>query len=66
LVAYKQGQLEVDEEDIRSISMVACEEGRWEVDEEEDDQKVAWLIEMKEELRLTITWPGSRGKFVTL
>jgi hypothetical protein len=58
--------LEVDEEDIRSISMVACEEGRWEVDEEEDDQKVAWLIEMKEELRLMITWPGSRGKFVTL
>jgi hypothetical protein len=57
--------LEVDEEDIRAISMVACEEGRWEVDEE-DDQKVAWLIEMKEELKLKVTWLGLRGKFVTL
>ena len=66
LVARGQGRLEVDEEDIRSISIVACEEGRWEVDEEEDDRKVAWLIEMKEELKLTVAWPKSRGKFVTL
>jgi hypothetical protein len=58
--------LEVDEEDIRSISMVACEEGLWEVDEEEDDRKVAWLNEMKEVLRLTVAWPGSRGNFVSL
>ncbi|KAE7995675.1 hypothetical protein FH972_000446 [Carpinus fangiana] len=54
LVACEQGRLEVDKEDIRSISVVACEEGRWEVDEEEDDRKVAWLNEMKEELRLTV------------
>jgi hypothetical protein len=66
LVAREQGRLEVDEEDIRSISMVACEEGQWEVNEEEDDRKVAWLIEMKEELRLMVAWLGSRGKFVTL
>jgi hypothetical protein len=66
LVAREQGRLEFDEEDIRSISMVACEEGRWEVNEEEYDRKVAWLIEMKEELRLMVAWLGSRGKFVTL
>jgi hypothetical protein len=66
LVAREQGRLEVDDEDIRLISLVACKEGRWEVDELVDDQKVAWLIEMKEELRLTVAWPGSRGKFVTL
>ena len=60
-----RGRWEVDEEDIRSISMVACKEGRWEVNEEEDDRKVAWLNEMKEELRLTVAWPGPRRKFVS-
>ena len=34
------------------ISVVAREEGRWEVDEELDDRKVAWQIEMKEEIRM--------------
>ena len=66
LVAREQGRLEVDEEDIRWISMVVCEEGRWEVDEEEDDRKVAWLNEMKEELRLMVVWPGLKGKIVSL
>ncbi|KAE7996286.1 hypothetical protein FH972_001020 [Carpinus fangiana] len=33
LVAREQGCLEVDEEDIRSLSMVTCEVRRWEVDE---------------------------------
>jgi hypothetical protein len=63
LVALEQGRLEVDE-DICWISMVACEEGRWEVDEEEDDRKVAWLNKMKEELRLTVEWPGPKGKII--
>jgi hypothetical protein len=51
----------VEEEDIRSLSMVACEEG-WKVDEEEDARKVTWLIEMKDKLSLSIAWPGSKGK----
>ena len=46
--------------------MVAFEEGRLEVDEEEDDRKVAWLNEVKEELRLTIEWPWPKGKIITL
>ena len=58
--------MEVNEEDIHWISMVACKEGQWEVEEEEDDQKVAWLIKMKEELRLTVAWPGPKGKIVSL
>ena len=49
LVAHEQGRLLVDEEDIRWICMVACEDGRWEVNEEEDDRKVAWLKEKKED-----------------
>jgi hypothetical protein len=65
LVAHEQGCLEVDE-DIRLLSMVACKGGRWEVDEEEDARKVAWLIERKEELSLTVAWPGSKGKMVSL
>jgi hypothetical protein len=66
LVAREQGRLLVDEEDIRWICMVACEEGRWEVDEEEDDQKVAWLSENKEELRLSFKWPRPKGKIISL
>jgi hypothetical protein len=31
--------------------MVASGEGWWEVNEEKDDRKVNWMIEMKEELR---------------
>ncbi|KAE8022796.1 hypothetical protein FH972_008566 [Carpinus fangiana] len=27
---------------------------------------VAWMIEMKEKLSLTVAWPGSKGKMVTL
>jgi hypothetical protein len=67
LVAREQGRLEVDEKDIRAISVVACEGGHWEVDEEEDDRKVAWLIEIekKEELRMMVKWPGS-GKMISL
>jgi hypothetical protein len=65
-VAREQGWLEVDEEDIHWISMVACEEGRWEVNEEEGDRNVAWLIEMKEELRLTVVWPRLKSKIVFL
>jgi hypothetical protein len=61
LVACEQGRLVVDEKDIRAISVVACEGGRWEVDEEEDDRKVAWLIGLKEELRMMVKWPGSKG-----
>jgi hypothetical protein len=66
LVAREQGCLEVDEEDIRSLSIVACEGGWWEIDEEEDARKVAWMIEMKEKLNLTVAWPGSNGKMVSL
>jgi hypothetical protein len=66
LVAREQGCLEVNEEDIRLLSMVACEGGRWEVDEEEDARKVAWLIERKEELSLTVAWPRSKGKMISL
>jgi hypothetical protein len=58
LVAREEGRLMVDKEDIRWICMVACEEGRWEVDEEEDDQKVAWMKENKEKIRLSTEWPG--------
>jgi hypothetical protein len=46
--------------------VVACEGGWWEVDEEEDDRKVAWLIEKKEELKLMVKWPGSKGKMISL
>jgi hypothetical protein len=56
LVAREKGRLVVDEEDIRSLSIVACE-GGWKVDEEEDARKVAWLIEMKDKLSLSIAWP---------
>jgi hypothetical protein len=58
--------LEVDEEDICSLSMVAYKGGWWEVDEEEDAQKVAWQIERKDELSLTVAWPGSKGKMISL
>ncbi|KAE8038716.1 hypothetical protein FH972_011195 [Carpinus fangiana] len=66
LVAREQGRLLVYEEDIRWIDMVACEDERWEVDKELDDRKVAWLNEMKEELRLTVEWPGPKGKIISL
>jgi hypothetical protein len=66
LVARKQGRLLVDEEDIRWICMVACEDGRWEVDKEVDDRKVAWLNEIKEELRLMVKWLGPKGKIISL
>ena len=66
LVAREKGRLLVDEEDIRWICTVACEDGRWEVDQEVDDQKVAWLNEMKEELRLMVEWPGPMGKIISL
>jgi hypothetical protein len=52
----EQGRLVVDEEDIRSLSIVACE-GGWKVDEEVDARKVAWLTEMKDKLSLSIVWP---------
>ncbi|KAE7996285.1 hypothetical protein FH972_001019 [Carpinus fangiana] len=41
-------------------------DGRWEVDEEEDDRKVEWLNEVKEGLRLTVDWPSPEGKTITL
>jgi hypothetical protein len=66
LVAREQGRLLVDEEDIRWICVVACEDRRWEVDKELDDRKIAWLNEMKEELRLTVEWPGPKGKIISL
>jgi hypothetical protein len=66
LVAHEQGRLLVEQEGIRWICMVACEEGRLEVDEEEDDQKVAWLNEKKEELRLLFEWLGPKGKIISL
>jgi hypothetical protein len=47
-------RLVVDEEDIRSLSIVACE-GGWKVDEEVDARKVA--CEMKDKLSLSIVWP---------
>jgi hypothetical protein len=66
LVAREEGRLMVDEEDIRWICMVAGEEGRWEVDEEKDDQKVAWMKENKEKIRLSTEWPGPGGKIIIL
>jgi hypothetical protein len=66
LVAHEQGRLLVDEEDIHWICMVACKDGQWEVDKEVDDRKVAWLNEMKEELRLMVEWPGPKGKIISL
>jgi hypothetical protein len=67
LVAREQGRLVVNEKDIRAISVVACEGGQWEVDEEEDDRKLAWLIEIekKKELSMMVKWPGS-GKMISL
>jgi hypothetical protein len=48
------------EEDFRWENKVAREKGLLE-DEEEDNRKVAWLNEVKEDLSRTVAWHGSKG-----
>jgi hypothetical protein len=54
------------EEDFCWENKVARAEGLLEDDEEEEDRKVAWLNEVKEDLSFTIALPKFKGKSITL
>jgi hypothetical protein len=53
------------EEDFRWENRVAREKGLLE-DDEEENRKVAWLNEVKEDLSITVVWHGTKGKTITL
>lgn len=53
------------EEDFRWENRVAREKGLVE-DDEEEDRKVAWLNELKEDLSTMVAWHGTKGKTIML